>query len=250
MLEFFFDDSGAHDGSNVAVWGGIVGHSQFIEQLKNSWGKLLAEPIRGKPAISHFRSYDLSRGIRQFEGYKEAERDEARYNFRQAIIDAGVSVVANGVSVPDYNEIVTGKIREALGSAERFILGKAVQSGCRAVAPQPEPLALHFDKGALTRPDLKSVITLAVEAAKLKGDDVRCCYSDVKETMPLQAADLVAHETYRYFCQFLKNRSAQPDAHYKALFHNSYDFHAGLFSRDELVLGFDRVAASISDLGH
>ena len=89
MLEFYFDDSGTHKGSRVAVWGGIAGYKEFLEELEIAWKAQLSHPCDGRPPIKAFHSSHLAASDGEFKSYSEAERDLTRYNFRKIIVEAG-----------------------------------------------------------------------------------------------------------------------------------------------------------------
>src|SRR4051794_21439412 len=121
MLEFYLDDSGTHKRAEVAVWGGIVGYPQFLQELSDAWERQLLAPCEGKPPIRAFHSSHLFNGWGEFAGYSEREKDLTRVNFRKIIVDAGVTLLAYGISVVDWEELVTGRARIMLGDAERAI---------------------------------------------------------------------------------------------------------------------------------
>jgi len=75
MLEFYFDDSGTHNGSRIAVWGGVVGYKQYMQELEEAWKARLQCPCDGKPPIKAFHSSHLAASDGEFKGYNQAERD-------------------------------------------------------------------------------------------------------------------------------------------------------------------------------
>ena len=247
MLEFYLDDSGTHAGSRVVVWGGVVGFSQFFEELETAWKARLACPCEGKPPIKAFHSAHLAAGEGEFEGYNIAERDLTRRNFRQVIVDAGLTVLSYGISVDDWDTVITGRARMFLGSAERHIFGHAVLAGCEAAKEHGQPVSFQFDRGRHSS-RLESVIGPAMQAAEIDGHSVSHGFSPVIDNMGLQAADLVAHETYQFFNEYIDNRSAQIGAHLRSLFEGVHDARAAWIGKEQFQDVADRIDALIENI--
>lgn len=233
MLEFYFDDSGTHNSSRVVVWGGIAGYKDFVREMEASWQKLLACPCPDKPPISRFHSGHLYAGEGEFVGYSSGERDLTRYNFRKAIVDAGLSWVSHGASVTDWNDIITGKVRQQLGSAERYTFGRAILQGCKAAIAEDLPVSFQFDLGRKF-PDLDSIIHPAIEVSGIAPRQVSYGYSSVQGNFALQAADLVAHETYQHFTKFLNDQDAPRAAHLDRLVEDAFDVRGDLMTRSTI----------------
>ena len=247
MLEVRFDDSGTHFGSDVVVWGGVAGHMEFFNDLELAWKATLEEPCDGRPPIRRFHSAELFAGKGEFEGYNQAEKDLTRHNFRRVITDLKLSVLSFGISVHDWDEIVTDFARETLESPERMLFGTAVKHACEAAVDHGEPLSFQFDKGCYSD-QLSSIINSAIGAAKINEDDVSWGWSSVARNVGLQAADLVAHETYRFFCDYLQNRDVKPDPHLSKLFQDAYDSQAAWVGRDELQGFMEEIAPEFTEL--
>ena len=233
MLEFYLDDSGTHAAATVAVWGGIVGHIRFLQQLTAAWQQQLQQPCNGKPPISAFHSFDLGNSLGEFKGYNQAEWDLTRRNFRQIIVESGVTILAYGVSVKDWNQVVVGLARRAFHSAEHAAFGQAVLAGLKAAKAEDEPINFHFDLGRDT-PELRSVIKPTIEVAEAEGHHVRYGFSSVAAVPALQAADLVAHESYRFFKQYQQDPRAKPGPHTARLFEEAHDSRAGWMGRRQI----------------
>src|SRR3546814_19046815 len=112
MMEFYLDDSGTHEGSRVAVWGGVVGYRQFFSEFKIAWKAQLARPCEGRPPIKAFHSSHLVAGRGEFAGYSEAERDLTRWTFRKAILDAGLTVFSFGLSRSEERRVGMESVRD------------------------------------------------------------------------------------------------------------------------------------------
>lgn len=247
MLEFYMDDSGTHDGSRVVVWGGVVGYAEHMNGLESQWKARLANPCEGKPPIKAFHSSHLAAGKGEFSGYSRAEIEATRINFRQIILDAGVTVLSFGISVDDWDEIVTGRARAVLGSAERLILGQAVRAGCESARVEGQPISFQFDKGRWSS-DLGSIIRPAIEAAEIDSDSVSYGCSPVKDNMALQAADLVAHATYQFLVARLGDMAVEPNAHLKQLFDGAHDAQARWVGRDQILAMTEKMKPVIDSM--
>lgn len=88
MLEGYFDDGGTHEGSEVVVWGGVMGDTEWFDNLERAWLLLLAEPLPGKPRIKQFHHSHITNGWKEFSGYNQGERDLVTKRFRDAVIAA------------------------------------------------------------------------------------------------------------------------------------------------------------------
>jgi len=233
-LEFYYDDSGVHVGSDVVVWGGVAGHAQYISEMQKAWDERLKAPCENRPPITKFSSYDLQHGDGEFQGYKQGEKDLTRKNFRDVIVNAGLTVLSYGVSVSDWNELLEGVARLALKSPEHMILALAIQGGCEVAINEDLPVAFVFDKGADIRLDFPTAFRDGVASSKLDPDKASYGVSPVLGNAGLQAADLVAHETYQLFREFRLSGIANPAVHLDRLRQGAHDFNARWIGRKEI----------------
>ena len=203
------------------------------QELEVAWKAQLDHPCEGRPPINAFHSSHLAASDGEFWGYSKGERDLTRHNFRKVIVDAGLTVLSFGVSVDDWENIVTGPARVVLGSGERLIFGQAVLAGCAAAKAAKQPLSFQFDRGRW-HSELDSIIQPALDVAEMDGNYVSYGFSPVAENMGLQAADLVAHETYQFFIQYLDDMSVAPGPHLKKLFEGAHDARAAWVGKEEI----------------
>jgi len=249
MLEIYYDDSGTHSANGVVVWGGVAGHTQYLNEFKQAWGKLLMAPCEGKPPIKKFSSYDLFHAKKEFEGYNEAERNLTRRNFRQVIVDAGLSVLSYGISAGDWDELIIGIGRAALRSPETTILSLAIKGGCDCGVAEGSPVAFVFDAGCSERADIPLSFKNGVASSDIDPDKVSYDVSPVLGNAALQAADLVAHETYQMFMKYQASGDVVPSAHLQRLRSGVHDFHAKWVGRHEIEKLVARSAEMLTELG-
>ncbi|GAC1403482.1 MAG: hypothetical protein NVSMB69_00060 [Novosphingobium sp.] len=219
MLHCFFDDSGTHGGSRIAVWGGLVGVSGHFFELGRRWRELLAEPLPDKPRLSKFGLGDCRWGLGEFQSYKPAERDRVRYLFRQAILDSGMRPFSFAVDVQAWNKIVTGDMREAYACGADGV----AFSGCTDLAitlssmmPEKSQMACVFDKGQ-RKSELQSLLADAEGRAAMAGTPIVYTFAPVSEVTGLQAADTIATEHYWYGLNVLDGKDEERSLHLMSL---------------------------------
>lgn len=205
MLIGYFDDSGTHANSEIIVWAGFVGSEDQWAVLDTMWQSKLTAPLPGKLPLRRFHMTSCEARIEEFVGYSEPEKDVLIHDFRQIIIDSGVVGRAFAVDRNEWDRKVTGVYRMLFGDAECFCFRACVSF---AIAQAREhltdrELTLVFDD----RPHRAGVHELvANEFKKLyNGDPAFPTYPHLRDVSykssyverPLQAADMLAWETYR-----------------------------------------------------
>jgi hypothetical protein len=233
MLACYLDDSGTHKASRVMVWGGLVGHIDFFAELESAWKAVLNEPCEGRPPIEAFHSTDLAASRGEFEGYSTAERDLTRYNFRKAIVDSGVTAVVFAISIEDWDRIMAGRIRQFVGDPERWLCGEAIASGVDLATKESLPISFQFDIERKSD-GVDHLIRVATDYATEKGVVVNVGFSPVKKTPCLQAADMVAHQSYQQFVKLTIDPNAKPDAHMTRLMEDAFDWGVVIFHAEIL----------------
>jgi hypothetical protein len=246
MLRCYLDDSGTHDSSKVIVWAGIFGHEQYIKEFEDAWKATLRVPCERRPPIKRFHSFDLANSMNEFAGYNLAERDLTRFNFRKVIVDAGLTWLSFGVSVADWNKNASSYLRQGSGSAERLVFGKVIMTVCDSAHEHDEPVSFQFDKGREAH--VSSIIQSALDESHIDKRLVSHGFSSVSESVGLQAADLVAHETYRFCERYANDGNAKPDAHLQRLQEGGHDARIGWFGRDEIQAMSNALDASLKDI--
>jgi hypothetical protein len=59
-------------------------------------------------------------------------------------------------------------------------------------------------------------------------------FSCVEQNVGLQAADLVAHETYQFFKKYIDDKNTTPSAHLRRLYEGAHDFRAAWVGKDQI----------------
>jgi hypothetical protein len=212
MITAYFDDSGTHGTkADVVLVAGIFGTEARMDSLDRNWKRHLDAPLDGlKPSIKRFQAYDCDKSIGEFERWTRTETDYFRHQLRAAIIESEVGAYGMACSRKDWDELIVGDLRSILGDPERFCINQCfvralgwAQTNC--FDPQ---MTFIFDH----RPEAVQRYTAAVfdgfEKTTLPPPNlVGCAFLSSMKIRPLQAADLVAWELYRYANSILQSGS-------------------------------------------
>ena len=232
MLECFLDDSGTHDRSSVIAWGGVFGHRQYLLDLEKRWLSRLQRPCGDRPPIKAFHSYDLARGVGEFADYSLGERDRTRYNFRKIIVDTGLTWITYAISRVAWNKHADTCLKIGVRTPERYVFARLIQAVCDTAHDANEKVSFQFDQGR--QEHVASIIQPAIATSNIDADQVSYGFSAMSRMVALQAADLVAHETYQYFSAWSEDQSATPDAHLSRLLEDAYSSQAGWIGSAEI----------------
>lgn len=216
MLAAYFDDSGTHSSSKMVVWGGVIGTSTEFARLEEAWGRMLSEPLPGKPPLRKFSVGDCAWGRDEFIGYKPAERDALRYDVRKIIGDSGVRSVAYTIPVPQYRRILKGRPLRAYGPPDSMAFASCADLAMQVSKRDGRPLACVFDKG-----QENERLHFYIEHAEKRAVDLEVAisysFAPVLGTPGLQAADTVATEHYWYALECLKANPPVITPHFASL---------------------------------
>lgn len=244
-LAGYFDDSGTHGAAHHVVVGGLIGSEDQWAACEESWAKLLIRPLPDKPGLKKFHLWDCRNADGEFLDYKEAERNHVTYLFRQAIVQAGLVPVSVAVDAKAWNEIVVGRAREELGTASELAFSRGVElaiSVARREWPLPWRLGLFFDQGwALNGADEWARLFLEGPFRKPELDAIT--FARVSSLCGLQAADIIATETYWYCEAVSKGEAAR--AHFRDFVSDPRGY-GGIFDRAAIQALVDRIVAPAS----
>lgn len=235
MLNCYMDDSGTHCRSDIIVWGGVAADIRLCEAFEERWRDALKNPCETRNEIDMFHSAHLHMGVENFDRWSFAERDRTRYNFRRAITEVGLTWISYGISVTAWNRVVPHEIKRHFG-AETLVFAKLIEHFCKGVASKKEPIAFHFDQGRRNA-EMESIIQPAIKIAGHNSRLITYTFSPAASYCGLQAADMVAHETYKFLVELLGNSSAAPDAHLSKLVAGAHDYRYSYFGEEEISIG-------------
>lgn len=231
MLSAYFDDSGTHGTSGIVVVGGLVGNEDAWSSLEPEWRRLL-----DYYDLSAFHMTDCDNGKGEFIGWPRGKCDRAIYEFRQLILERNLWAATAAVCRPHWNEVVRPDLRPILGNPDEFCADECMQEALsfRQIDESATDIALIFD----CRANWKDMIQKHAESYLRDGygglNVVSVTFGKAKKLIPLQAADMIAYETYRYATKWWES-GLRPEArpHFKRIL-ESCKLFGGIKFRDEI----------------
>jgi hypothetical protein len=231
MITAYFDDSGTHgQAADIVLVAGIFATEARMECLDRNWKRHLDAPLDGrKEPIKRFHAYDCDNSIGEFTRWTRTETDHFRHQLRTVIIEADVAAYGMACSRKDYDAIITGGMRSVLGTPEGFCINQCFVRSVRWAKANTfdRQMSFVFDN----RPEGVRRYTGAVYDAfekqmppppQLAG----YAFKNSVKIRPLQAADMIAWELYRYANAILKQGLMVP-AHQEMLhLQRNMDFEA------------------------
>jgi len=222
VLKAYFDDSGTHAGSPAVIWAGFMAHVDEWTDLEHEWSALLQ-----REGLTHMHMADLANSRGQFDLWGEARRDALTHEFRQIIQARNIIGIGAVVRTDAWAEVVAGTwLEKRLHSPVLFAFEHAIQQ------------ALHWAQAADLQTGISEKIDFVFDLREqdaAKGLDLANRYGEagpwapwfksaiflrMREAIPLQAADMLAFETYRLEASRRSGAGAGADklrAHMKAL---------------------------------
>jgi hypothetical protein len=217
VITGYFDDSGTHSDSSLVVWGGLLGTEKRWTEFDVAWRALLREPLPEKRPLKRFHLYDCKNGTREFQDYSRAERDRVTHLFRRVIIEANLFHVSMSICKEPWDELIVGNYRVRLGDAESAAFSACIGQArdiVKQAALVDGQLKLVFDKGR-HGPTLAELSQRIVDFKRQPPEIVEIGFDDVTSSSALQAADVIATESYWALQEFMKHGdSYRPRAHF------------------------------------
>ena len=208
MLSVYFDDSGTHDELEIVVLSGVLGVPGQWDLFNELWSEKLAAPSPGKPRLSEFHMTEGA-GDGEFVGWGRTATDSLVRELTDIILACDLYVYGTAIFRKDWDELVTGEMRESAGDAEGSCVRRcymATKEWSRKYGHKPE-IAFVFDNRPHRLLENDRLVKLFDSTYF---NNATLTFASSKKTLPLQAADLVAWEMYQYGLSVLKAGTLQP----------------------------------------
>ena len=207
MMRAYVDDSG-NGQPPVFLLAGFVAHGEQWEQFSGQW----QEVLDGPPKLEYFKMREAARLEGQFKNWTEGDRDSRLWEFL-TVIRRNVKLCVKWI-VPDdaYDSVIKGRVARGMDNPY-FLSFYGIMIGLPQYQEQhslDEPVDFIFDeqmeKSTLVQNGYDSFVKFAPDSVKrLLGG--RPIHRDDKQLLPLQAADLVAWITRRYYDEKARGHS-------------------------------------------
>lgn len=202
-LVAYFDDSGTHVGSPIVVMAGFTGTSAQWKKFETAWSDRLAMPLPGRPPLRRFHMAPCNAQRDDFVDWSREQCAAISDAFAQIIVDAGVVGYGIAISQSDWDELISGPLRDFYGDAEKACVTFCILNTLERAAAFDSlaPVEFVFDNRP-ARTDANSRIFNVFRRNFINEDEwvepVSISFESSDKSLPLQAADILAWELHRY----------------------------------------------------
>jgi hypothetical protein len=201
VISAYFDDSGTHDTSEIVVVAGVLASEGRLRGLEWAWNRELSRPIDGhKPPLKRFHMTECNSSTGEYAGWKRTETDYHCSLLRQAMIDSDVSAYGVATSRKDWDELVTGPVRDIMGTAEGFCIRNCFVR-CTGWADRysydPEMRFVFDNRPSPVIRDAGTVYD-AFRRFVMSRELTGITFENSTQTVLLQVADMIAWELYQH----------------------------------------------------
>jgi Protein of unknown function (DUF3800) len=248
-----YDETGTHSGSNLVSLCGFLADESELAPFDVKWTRVLNKPEwRNRP--NEFHTYDCVHGYRDFAGWSFAERIAIMGDLQNVCIESDLLVMGS-IIIPSDLRVFSSWQREIMaeGGLEgpldyvfQYIIQTAItwaskHHAIKGLSDEPE-VTLVFDNN--DDPRITQRLRQLYDHHELKhrsGHILKgITFGDSMKWAPLQAADLLAYATNRWYSeQFLGLQRSEYDfpivPGFKRLIENTAHTQGGLFDKDSLI---------------
>ncbi len=216
MLGAFFDDSGTHADSPIAVIGGLLGTEEQWDAFALAWAALLAAPLPNRPPLKEYHLTHCRARQGEFQDYSQGEIDHITYLFRHIILDIGFVTIAVAVNLVAWHELIVGDLKGQFCTPVQLCFSQCIELMINTIRFRKpgEKVLVCVDQGMMRY--LKDWSTLYKMQADRYPEIESIYFAPVPKVVALQGADMIAAETYQYAKECLKNgKDAKANAHFR-----------------------------------
>lgn len=220
MLKVFMDDSGSGGDSPWYVLAGYVGTVDSWIKFEGEWAALLSSP----KAIEYFKASQAESRKDQFDGFSIEERNAKLDGFVQIVNRYALQAVYVRTLQRHYDEVIKGKVPPEWDSPYYLLLTAFILSCTTAekYLGQSRPMEFVLYSSQRFEKTAERFDAMLRPLPQVNGRVANIAYRDEKEFLPLQAADLLAWQTRRFFCA---NEPERPQFHQALMAERRYHEH-------------------------
>src|SRR5260221_10138362 len=234
MLLAYFDDSGTHANSAVTLIAGLVASAVTWARIEGAWKQHLS--VTG---VSHFHAVDCENGSRKFSSVSRPLRDSLSYGLSEAICSHQRAMVLLGsaVKTDDWEVAAPKEITNRFVDPYYFCFEACLQqiSNWSVRHADGEIVTIVFAQRGQYDSRLIELHELYSKSSALPNNRLgSLSFSSPKDSIPLQAADLIAYETYRYAATPVTTRSPTLRRAFQNFVQAGMNMHGLLHDRETL----------------
>jgi hypothetical protein len=212
LLTAYFDDSGTHINRNplVVVYAGFIGLNKVWEDFEPAWQSLLTSY-----GIKTFHLTKCDAAEDEFQGWSRAKRDLAIADFRNVILNHDLWGISATVVRADWDELVVGDTRKRMGEPDEFCALMCAYDAMtfQDAARREKLVSVVFDQRAHRSEAILRRVNHLIGGSFYDTELVSVTFAAAGDALPLQAADMLACETYRYAQEWLRAGCPPDRAH-------------------------------------
>jgi hypothetical protein len=201
-LRAYFDESGLHGDATVTGVAGFVANLEAWTELEDRWAELLSR-VRNETGknITEFHAAMCDAGNDEWFGIDRSIRDAYAIGFTNLIAKKDVfHSLGISVSVKEWNALVTTEFKTRFISPYHLCAEQCFAQSLHIsnIFYGKTHIELVYAAHEKYSPTLHSVFTIYLNGQF--GNSVKSvAFARPSECIPLQAADLVSYEHYRYW---------------------------------------------------
>ena len=246
VLKAYFDDSGTHKGSKSVVLAGFMASEDEWTAFEHAW-----QAILNREGLKSFHAADFESGYGACKDWPRVRREAVRADLRFVLAKTNLIGIGATVRADDWSASASPVVIERYHSPIYLAFEHCIQQ------------TLHWAKRA-TDQQTKTVQRVSFFFDSFNREAARCLdiaknyeegwihsdwfegfsFGQVERTLPLQAADMLAHETYRLEKERIKlGKEPELSPHFKAMLEEGIPIHGQFYDGDAL----NRLSRQISD---
>ncbi|MEI9927980.1 MAG: DUF3800 domain-containing protein [Sphingomonas sp.] len=205
-LQAYIDDSGKDDPP-VYILAGYIAPAEVWAEFSDRWN----EALTAAPAISYFKMKEAFRRTGEFSGFSVAERD-AKLDVLSGLVTNLIPIgIYTGTNHEEYADLFFGKVSTMFDNPYYLLCFSLIREALiwHELTDQKEPIQFIFDRQLGMEGNL---IEGFANLAEISDDNLKRriaglpVYADDKDSLPLQAADMLAWHVRRAFEDVISER--------------------------------------------
>jgi hypothetical protein len=197
MYIAFVDESGSHGSTRVLAMATYAAHAVEWARLEHDWKRLL-----GRMGVATFHMVDCVHRVRDFEGWSQERSNAAIREVVDLILGFNVHGLAAAVLLGDYDQIVTGRARDEVGTPWHLCFRDLLRGVSERIErlPQSEWVAFVCDLQDEFSAEAERLYRRIRETPNWPNRNRlgTLTFGSRLDWVGLQVADVLAYETFRH----------------------------------------------------